>query len=215
MIPGGRTTGTTASGRPDWENWLLNYLVPLAQRRLHICAGRSEHSIAGLSMGGYGAVYLASQRPSYFGSAGSFLRRSVLRRAPTSSPPSPRSTRSGDPPVTSTPSAMIPWRSWTTSGTRGCSSVSGTGFLSTARPTATVSVLEEEEFDQESIAFAKKARSAHVSVTFDQHAGTHDPDQLDPVAAQHARPGSRSSPVVRQPRSWQFDTVETDGDAWG
>ena len=57
---------------PGWERYDLEELVPLVHRRFRIRKARRWHAIAGLSMGGMGATYLASQRPHYFGSAASF-----------------------------------------------------------------------------------------------------------------------------------------------
>ena len=59
-------------GDPGWERYDLDELIPLVERRFKIRAKRRYHAIAGLSMGGMGSVYLASQRPHYFGSAATF-----------------------------------------------------------------------------------------------------------------------------------------------
>lgn len=57
---------------PAWERYYLEELVPLAERRLRIRHGRRWHAIAGLSMGGEGAMFFAEQLPGYFGSVASF-----------------------------------------------------------------------------------------------------------------------------------------------
>jgi len=57
---------------PGWERYDLEELIPLIKRRFRVRKARRWHSIAGLSMGGMGATYLASQRPHYFGSAATF-----------------------------------------------------------------------------------------------------------------------------------------------
>ena len=57
---------------PGWERYHLDELVPMVERRLKVRRGRRWHAIAGLSMGGQGAMFYASQRPGYFGSAASF-----------------------------------------------------------------------------------------------------------------------------------------------
>jgi S-formylglutathione hydrolase FrmB len=57
---------------PGWERYDLEELIPLIERKFRVRKKRRWHAIAGLSMGGMGAVYLASQRPHYFGSAASF-----------------------------------------------------------------------------------------------------------------------------------------------
>ena len=59
-------------GNPGWESYFLDELMPLITKRFKISAQRSEHAIAGLSMGGEGAMYLAEQLPGYFGSVASF-----------------------------------------------------------------------------------------------------------------------------------------------
>lgn len=59
-------------GDPGWERFYLDELVPLVERRFRVLPGRRWHAIAGLSMGGMGATFLASQLPGYFGSAATF-----------------------------------------------------------------------------------------------------------------------------------------------
>jgi S-formylglutathione hydrolase FrmB len=65
---------------PAWERYHLDQLMPYANRRLRVKRGRRWHAIAGLSMGGEGAMYYASQRPGYFGSAASFSGPLSLER---------------------------------------------------------------------------------------------------------------------------------------
>lgn len=57
---------------PAWERYHLDELIPLIERRLRVRPGRRWHAVAGWSMGGLGALFYASQRPGYFGSAASF-----------------------------------------------------------------------------------------------------------------------------------------------
>jgi S-formylglutathione hydrolase FrmB len=59
-------------GDPGWERFFLDELVPLVEERFRVMPGRRWHAIAGLSMGGMGATFLASQLPGYFGSAATF-----------------------------------------------------------------------------------------------------------------------------------------------
>ncbi len=56
---------------PAWERHYFEELIPLLEERYRIRPGRRWHAIAGYSMGGMGAVFLASQRPDYFGTAAS------------------------------------------------------------------------------------------------------------------------------------------------
>lgn len=57
---------------PKWESYFLRELIGGIESRYRIRAGRRWHAISGLSMGGYGTMYLAGQRPDYFGTAASF-----------------------------------------------------------------------------------------------------------------------------------------------
>lgn len=57
-----------AAGSPRWADYHLNYLLPLIDSEFRIRPGRQWHSIAGISMGGQGALRYASFRPDYFGS---------------------------------------------------------------------------------------------------------------------------------------------------
>src|SRR3954449_12874757 len=59
-------------GHPAWERYHLDELLPLVKKRFRIRGGRRWHAIAGLSMGGEGAMYYAEQRPGFFGSVASF-----------------------------------------------------------------------------------------------------------------------------------------------
>lgn len=59
-------------GDPGWERFYLDELVPQVERELRVLPGRSNHAIAGLSMGGFGAAWLATQLPGYFGSVAAF-----------------------------------------------------------------------------------------------------------------------------------------------
>lgn len=67
-------------GDPGWESHHLRQLIPFVQHRLRIRTGRRWHAIAGLSMGGEGAMYYAEQRPGYFGSAASFSGALSIQR---------------------------------------------------------------------------------------------------------------------------------------
>lgn len=57
-------------GGPRWERYFLDEVIPAIEARFPIRPGRRWHAVAGFSMGGFGAAYLASQRPDYFGAVG-------------------------------------------------------------------------------------------------------------------------------------------------
>jgi S-formylglutathione hydrolase FrmB len=199
---------------PAFETWMERDIVPLARRRLHICPGRSEHSIAGLSMGGYGAIYLASQLPGYFGSAGSFS-------APLS-PQSPNFRRYIYPPsadywgpagrfyaVGHDPLALVA----NLRHTRVFVGVGNGRRLPGETDIPSLST-EETEYEQESIAFVRRARAAGVPVDFDPHGGQHtDLTWLRSLRDMLAWGPFRHVPAA--PRDWTFSTVATTGSAWG
>lgn len=55
-------------GNPAWESYLLDEVVPHIAEQFPIRPERRWHAIAGVSMGGLGAAYLAGRLPGYFGS---------------------------------------------------------------------------------------------------------------------------------------------------
>src|SRR3954447_26491368 len=66
---------------PAWERYYRDELMPLITKRFKLSAARQDHAIAGLSMGGEGAMYLAEQLPGYFGSVASFSGPLSIQRA--------------------------------------------------------------------------------------------------------------------------------------
>ncbi len=198
---------------PAWGSWVLQDLVPLVAHRLNVCPSRQDHVIAGLSMGGYGAMYLASQRPDYFGTAGSFSGVlspespnfiSIYPQFPTLWGPPDKFYAIGHDPL-----ALV----GNLQHTRLFVGV-GNGIPTAGETDNSTAQFEEGEFDQESLAFAAKARAADDSIHFDQHAGTHtDATWLQSLTDMLA--WNPFKPVVSKPKSWTFTTVETNGAAWG
>jgi S-formylglutathione hydrolase FrmB len=197
---------------PAFESWVLQDIVPLVAQRLHVCPGRSEHSIAGLSMGGYGAIYLASQLPGYFGSAASFSGvlspespnfQTIYPQSPTYWGPVDKFYAIGHDPM-----ALVN----NLRNTRVFVGV-GNGVPTAGEATGIVPQFEEAEFDQESLAWAARARAAHVSVKFDQHAGSHT-FQNWLLSLTHMLQWNPFKHVVTTPAKWTLTTVATTGTAW-
>jgi S-formylglutathione hydrolase FrmB len=61
-----------AGGQPEWETYHIDELIPWIDRHLRTRASRSERGIAGLSMGGHGAMSYAARHPDLFAAAASF-----------------------------------------------------------------------------------------------------------------------------------------------
>jgi len=72
VMPDGGTYGMYSNwytdGSPQWADYHLDHLVPLIEEQFRIRPERRWHTIAGISMGGQGALRYASFRPDYFGS---------------------------------------------------------------------------------------------------------------------------------------------------
>lgn len=62
-----------------YETHIARELIPLIDERYNTRATRSGRAIAGLSMGGHGALYLAARNPGLFGAAGSMAGGLDLR----------------------------------------------------------------------------------------------------------------------------------------
>jgi S-formylglutathione hydrolase FrmB len=64
--------GETSQGPQRWETHHLRELLPFVQRRFGTRVDRGGTAIAGLSMGGFGAMHHAARHPELFGFAASF-----------------------------------------------------------------------------------------------------------------------------------------------
>ena len=61
-----------SQGAQKWADFYLTQVIPWIDANLRTVASKNGRAIAGLSMGGYGAVRLAQDRPDLFASVGSF-----------------------------------------------------------------------------------------------------------------------------------------------
>ncbi len=86
MPSGGYSYYTNAKHRPNarWEDALMQDLPRDVQARFSILSGREHTGIAGISMGGYGAVKLGLKRPEDFAFAGNMSGPLDITRRPAS-----------------------------------------------------------------------------------------------------------------------------------
>jgi S-formylglutathione hydrolase FrmB len=61
-----------AGGPPEWETYHIDQLIVWIDRNLRTLPQRSERAIAGVSMGGFGAMSYAARHPDLFAAAASF-----------------------------------------------------------------------------------------------------------------------------------------------
>ena len=208
-------------GNPAWESYFLDELIPQVGQRLKILPGRRYHAIAGLSMGGEGAVFFASQLPGYFGSAASFSgvlswELPAFQAFTATTVGSPYTTIFGNE-VTDhfywaghEPTDLVA----NLTNTRVYVSV-GNGVPQTPADRAQPDLATTERLLAViARGFVSAAQAAHVPVTFRPHAGIHD----WPYWRQDLRNAIKwdfFAPVASSPQNWTYLTVATTGNAWG
>src|SRR4051794_24646498 len=209
-------------GAPAWERYHLEELVPLVERRLPIRHGRRWHAIAGLSMGGEGAVFYASQLPGYFGSAASFSGPISIQRPewPAGFDTQGESHEEvfGDPDAQRfywsghNPTALAA----NLRHTRVFVTV-GDGVPDPTVPDEVQNQfgqIAEAELHQHAEDFVAAARAAGVDVTYHPRQGIHDWRYWRQHLADAIDWGF-FKPVPDAPREWGYQTVAGSGDAWG
>lgn len=74
VMPEGENAWYTnaANGGPRFEDYIASDLVQDVERKYRVIRARYGRAIAGLSMGGYGAIKIALRHPAEFAAAGSF-----------------------------------------------------------------------------------------------------------------------------------------------
>lgn len=210
-------------GSPTWERYHLDQLLPLVERRLRVRPGRRWHAIAGLSMGGEGAMFYASQRPGYFGSAAAFsgplsIQRSTYQEAFEAGTGQDREAIFGDPEA-----QEFYWRGHNPKALAGnlrhtrLYVAAGDGVPNPARPeelTNTFGQAAEAELGQHAAEFANAAEAAGAPVAYEPHQGIHDWPYWRADLVNAIEWGFFRRPP-RPRRSWSYETVARTGEAWG
>jgi S-formylglutathione hydrolase FrmB len=207
-------------GDPGWERYHLDELIPLVERRLRVRRGRRWHAVAGLSMGGEGSLFYASQRPGYFGAAASFSGSISIQRPEWPQGFDTQGERHlevfGDP-----EEQRFYWS--------GHNPVALAGNLRHTRLFVAVGdgvpgsageadnyfgALAELELAQHAQDFVKAARAAGAEVTHRPQQGIHDWPYWRRHLAQAIDWGF-FEPVAEEPASWSYQTVAQSGAMWG
>jgi len=209
-------------GNPTWERYHVDQLVPYVERRLRIKPGRRWHALAGLSMGGEGAIFYASQRPGYFGSAAAFsgplsIQRKTYQQAFDFATGQSKEAIFGDPQAQEfywrghNPKALVE----NLRNTR-LYVAAGDGTPDPARPDELGNVFgqaAETELRQHADEFVSAAQDAGVDVTYDPHRGIHDWPYWRADLANAIDWGFFRPPPPLDPH-WTFETVSRKGRAW-
>src|SRR5438270_1724930 len=211
--------GARGSDGHGWESFYLDELLPAIQRRLRILPDRRYHAVAGLSMGGEGAAYLASQRPDYFGTVASFSGVLSLLRPewPTGfntqgqdfqtvyGPPGGFYVQGHDPTTLATNLAH----------TRVFVRV-GDGLVIPPYEnelTNTFGMAAEAELRQHAQQFVAAAQAAGPLVHYEPVHGIHDWPWWRMALVSALRWGLFGQ-VAQAPQTWTYRTVRTSGRAW-
>jgi S-formylglutathione hydrolase FrmB len=80
-------------GKMRYEDFLLQEFFPFIEKRYRVAPGRGHRAIAGISMGGYGALHLAFRHPQLFSSVGAHSA-ALIEKLPVFLGPTPNSPRS-------------------------------------------------------------------------------------------------------------------------
>src|SRR3954454_6931500 len=204
-----------------WESYHLDELLPLVLHRFAVRRGRRWHAIAGLSMGGEGAMFYASQRPGYFGSAASFSGAISIQRGewPTGfdtqgenhedvfgDPAGQRFYWTGHNPTALTAN-LTHTRLFVAVG-------NGVPGANPDEASNTFGQVAEAELAQHAKDFVAASRADGERPEYLPQQGIHD----WPYWRRHlgqAIAWGLFRPVQEQPSSWTYRTVARSGDMWG
>lgn len=208
-------------GAPGWERFYIDELVPLIERSFRVAPGRRNHAIAGLSMGGFGATFLASQLPGYFGSASSFSGLLQHQRPQVEPALEAFGARYAD--VFGPQAGFYATGHNSTRLTRNLRDTRlyvtvGSGAPEPGVPgepaAVTVGGIAEAELRAQAEEFVAAARDAGASATYVPLAGVHD----WPYWRRHLREAiawGLFKPVPEEPATWSYRTVAQRGEMWG
>jgi S-formylglutathione hydrolase FrmB len=225
-------------GSPGWESYELNTVIPTILAKYPILPQRRYHAIAGVSMGGLGAVYLAGRLPGFFGSVASLsgfvdpgyfapitgVGMSATSLAPLEGDddlnavygPSDGFYFQGHNPALLAAN-LEQTRVFESTGT-GVPSSAGISTLSVRDLGATAAIASGSALESTIIypmnqLYHQALAAAGVDVTYQVHTGGHDiPDFYNELAALLA--WDPFQPVATHSTSWVNDTVATSGQLW-
>ncbi|MBA3301517.1 MAG: hypothetical protein H0T15_06570, partial [Thermoleophilaceae bacterium] len=204
-------------GEPAWERYHLDELIPAIEKRYPIRPGRRWHAIAGNSMGGLGALFYASQRPGYFGSAASFSGVLAPDRSDWGTFMDGQGERfvdvygperyyvEGHSPV-SLVRSLKPTRLWTSNG-------DGIPAPVPEQQRNTGGAVSEVYLGAHQADFTAAARAIGANLTARTHQGIHDWPYWRADLRDAAKWGF-FEPVEEAPAQWSYATVAKSGQMW-
>ena len=207
-------------GEPGWERYYLDELVPAIEKRFPIRRGRRWHAIAGLSMGGEGAMMFAIRRPGWFGSVAAFSGPLSIQRPEWPHGFDTQGEKHTD--VFGDPEANeFYWRGHNPTAltdnlehTRVYTAV-GDGTPGPGDLTNYFGAVAEADLRQHNEDFAAAARESGVDHTYRPHPGVHDWPYWRADLADAIRWGFFKPVAEESHDRWSYATVSQRGFAWG
>jgi S-formylglutathione hydrolase FrmB len=220
-------------GSPGWESYELNDVIPTILARYPILPQRRYHAIAGVSMGGLGAVYLGGRLPGFFGSVASlsgFVDPQFFAAItqpgmgltalapfkgdddldPVDGPPSGFYSDGHTPPLLTT--NLQQTRVFQSTGT-GLPSQAGLSARGATPEVLEGSALESLIIYPMNQIYHAALAAGGIDVTYRAAPGGHDiPDFNGEIKAMLA--WGLFQPVADNPAMWTNDTVATSGQLW-
>lgn len=203
---------------PAWERYYLEELIPLIEKRFRIRKERRWRAIAGLSMGGEGAAYIAEQKPGYFGAVASFSGPLSIQRAEYANggmdTQGEKFTQVFGPADGFYATAHNPMRNVANLKHTRVFVTVGNGIGTFDDLSNYFGMVAEADLRQHAEDFVAAARSAGVDTTYQPRDGVHD----WPYWREHLQAAiawNFFKPVPNAPTSWTLQTAAQTGDAWG
>jgi S-formylglutathione hydrolase FrmB len=212
---------------PAWATYHLKILRRAIERRYPVRSGRRWHAIAGISMGGQGALRYAARMPGYFGSAvgfssafpdmqsdvayGGLNTLPVEDAGPNGVYDSIFGSQQSPHAEGNSPQALAVnyrhTRLYLTSG-------NGVNCPGDSPTDPDLDGLTETLINGQQAPFAAAARAAGAEVTEVTTCGVHTGGVWD-RAFTAARSWGFFGPVTKRPRRWTYRTAATSGGMWG
>lgn len=157
-------------GKERYEDFLLQEFFPFVEKRFRVPPGRGHRAIAGISMGGYGALHLALRHPQLF-IAASAHSAALVEKLPVFLGPMPNSPRSrmlGN--VFGSPADPVFWDRNNPITLAQAASLTGLKIYFDCGDQ------DDYGFDSGATALHKVLTSRHIAHEFHLYPGRHDPN---------------------------------------
>jgi S-formylglutathione hydrolase FrmB len=210
----------------SWQRYYLDEVIPAIHSRYRIAAGRANHAVGGISMGGYGGMTLSAAFPSYFGNAISMSGLLDLQ-APTTVNVVPLDI--GTPFTRIWGRATGPYATVSNPVNLGAELRNTRLYVYTGdgRPLLrypfnfaawTSGAVVELNVRTQTMRFANRMRAAGGTVTYANHTGVHDwPYWRSEFSRLLAYDPFKAPPIAAtaQATKWSYKTMALHGNAWG